>query len=51
MHMHFKHIDIHPALQPYIEKLWVFESDGQAFNDDLKLIVPNDRMKLAIPSS
>ncbi len=49
MHMQFYHIEPHPLLKAYIEKLWVFESNGKALSEDIKLIVPNGRMKLAIP--
>jgi len=49
MQINFQHIAPNPLLKGYVEKLWVFESEGKAFSDDIKLIVPNDRMKLAIP--
>lgn len=47
--MLFQHIPIHPLLQGQIEKLWIFESYGSAMNDDIKLIVPNGRVKIAVP--
>jgi AraC-like DNA-binding protein len=47
--MHFRHLEPHPLLKPYIEKLWVFESYGRLTDADLKLIIPNDRIKVAVP--
>jgi hypothetical protein len=38
-----------PILQPFIEKLWVFESDHPMPNEDMKLIVPNGLIKMVIP--
>lgn len=49
MQMRLQHIDIHPALKGYIEKIWVFESSGRVPYDDMKLIVPNGLLKLTIP--
>lgn len=49
MQTRFVHIEPHPLLKGYIEKMWLFESNGQALNNDIKLIVPNGRIKLAIP--
>ncbi len=42
-------INIPALLQPYIEKMWVFESEGRAPIDDMKLVVPNGRVKLVVP--
>lgn len=47
--MLFQHIPIHPLLKGHIEKLWIFESAGRALSDDIKLIVPNGRVKIAVP--
>jgi AraC-like DNA-binding protein len=47
--VHFRHFNPHPLLKGYVEKLWVFESAGRVTDTDLKLIVPNDRLKIAIP--
>lgn len=37
----------HPLLQPFIAKMWVFESEGRMPELDKKLIVPNANFKLA----
>jgi len=37
----------HPLLQPYLAKLWVFESEGRMPEMEEKLIVPNGNFKLA----
>ena len=37
----------HPLLQPFIAKMWVFESDGRMPELEKKLIVPNANFKLA----
>ena len=42
-------VHIPNVLRPYIEKMWVFESEGRAPVDDMKLVVPNGRMKLVVP--
>ncbi len=47
--MRLQHIEPHQLLKGYIEKLWVFESNGRAPDGDLKLIVPNGCIKLVIP--
>lgn len=47
--MRLQHINPHPLLKGYIEKLWVFESDGRVPNDDMKLVVPNGLIKLMVP--
>ena len=49
MQMRLQHIIPHPLLKGYIEKMWVFESTGRVPNDDMKLVVPNGRIKLVIP--
>ena len=49
MQMRFQQILPHPELRNYIEKIWVFESESPMPNDDMKLIVPNGRLKLIIP--
>jgi hypothetical protein len=48
MQLQFQHIVPHPLLRPYIEKMWVFESSGRMPVNDLKLVVPNGNIKLAI---
>ena len=48
MLLQFQHIIPHPLLKPYIEKMWVFESSGRMPVNDLKLVVPNGNIKLAI---
>lgn len=47
--MNLQHIDPVPQLKSYIEKIWVFESNGPMPSDDMKLIVPNGRLLLVIP--
>lgn len=47
--MKLQHIPVHPMLKGYVEKIWVFESDGKVPDDDMKLIVPNGLVKLVIP--
>ncbi|MFN4248392.1 MAG: DUF6597 domain-containing transcriptional factor [Flavipsychrobacter sp.] len=42
-------VHIPSSLRPYIEKMWVFESEGRAPSDDMKLVVPNGRLKLVVP--
>jgi len=37
----------HQALQPYVAKLWIFESEGRMPEMEEKLIVPNGNFKLA----
>jgi len=37
------------ALKGSIEKIWLYKSDGKITEDDLKMIVPNGRIKLIIP--
>jgi len=47
--MRLRHIVPHPQLERYIDKIWVFESSGRIPADDMRLIVPNGRVKLTIP--
>ena len=47
--MQFKNIIPVPELQKYIGKIWVFESGGQLPPDDIKLVVPNGRIRLLVP--
>lgn len=47
--MRFQHIEPHPLLKASIEKMWIFESSGRMPADDMKLIVPNGRIKLTVP--
>lgn len=49
MQMRFQHITPNPFLKKYIDKIWIFESDGQIPVEDVKLVVPNGRVKLLIP--
>ena len=49
MSIKFKHIPIHPLLKNHIEKIWVLESSGKIPIEDMKIIVPNGRIKLIIP--
>jgi AraC-like DNA-binding protein len=46
----FNPVTPHPLLQPYIDKMWVFESSGRLPAMDRKLIVPNANFKLAFTS-
>jgi hypothetical protein len=45
---HFKAISPHPLLDPYIAKIWVFESSGRLPAQERKLIVPNTNLKLTL---
>lgn len=47
--MQLHNIEPHPLLKGYIEKMWLFESSGRMPNEDMKLVVPNGRIKLAVP--
>ncbi len=47
--MRLQHIQPHPLLKGYIEKLWVFENEEKLQSEDMKLIVPNGMLKLVIP--
>jgi AraC-like DNA-binding protein len=47
--MQLKHIEPHPQLKGYVDKIWVFESGGRIPAEDMKLIVPNGMVKLTIP--
>ena len=49
MQMQLRHIVPHPQLKGYVDKIWVFESDGRIPSEDMRLIVPNGRVKLTIP--
>jgi AraC-like DNA-binding protein len=46
----FNPVTPHPLLQPYVAKMWVFESSGRLPALDRKLIVPNANFKLAFTS-
>ena len=48
MQMRLQNIEPHPLLKSYIEKMWLFESSGKMPVDDLKLVVPNGRIKLSV---
>jgi AraC-like DNA-binding protein len=47
--MRLRFVQPHPRLKGLINKMWVFESDGRAPVEDMKLIVPNGMVKLTIP--
>ena len=49
MHMQFTPYAPHPLLRNYIARIWVFTSGSPIPRDDMKLIVPNGRLKLIIP--
>ena len=49
MSIKFRYIPIHPQLKNHIEKIWVLESSGKIPIGDMKIIVPNGRIKLIIP--
>lgn len=38
----------HPMLDPYIARIWVFESTGRLPTEERKLIVPNANLKLTL---
>jgi AraC-type DNA-binding domain-containing proteins len=46
--LQFHHIEPHPRLKNYIEKMWLFESSGKMPAEDLKLVVPNGNIKLTL---
>ena len=48
MQMRLQNIEPHPLLKSYIEKMWLFESNGKMPVEDLKLVVPNGRIKLSV---
>jgi hypothetical protein len=48
MQMRFQHIEPHPLLRDYIERMWIFESSGRMPIDDVKLVVPNGLLKLSV---
>lgn len=49
MDIKFRNIPVHPLLKKHIEKIWVLESKGKIPIEDLKIIIPNGRIKLIIP--
>lgn len=48
MPIEFHHIEPHFLLKNYIEKMWIFESNGKMPVDDMKLVVPNGNIKLTV---
>ena len=48
MQMRLQNIEPHPLLKGYIDKMWLFESNGKMPVDDLKLVVPNGHLKLSV---
>jgi AraC-like DNA-binding protein len=47
--MNLRRIEPYPQLKRHIKKMWLFESNGRAPSEDMKLIVPNGMLKLTIP--
>jgi hypothetical protein len=47
--MKFQEIQPISPLRPYIDRIFILECEGKLPKDDLKLIVPNARVKLVIP--
>ena len=47
--MRLRFIQPIPRLRDFIEKVWVFESDGALPNLDMRLFVPNGLVKLIVP--
>src|SRR6185312_9162914 len=47
--MRLRFIKPHPQLAGCVNKMWVFESEGRAPAEDMKLIVPNGMVKMTIP--
>ena len=48
MSMQFHHIEPHPLLKNYIEKMWIFKTSGKMPAEDMKLVVPNGNIKLTV---
>lgn len=48
MQIQFVHIEPHPLLKRFIEKMWLFKSSGRMPKEDMKLVVPNGNLKLTI---
>lgn len=48
MKLEFQHIEPCSSLKRYIEKMWLFKSNGRMPADDMKLVVPNGNLKLTI---
>jgi AraC-like DNA-binding protein len=46
--MRLQNIQPHPLLKSYIDKIWLFESNGKMPAEDLKLVVPNGHIKLSV---
>ena len=46
--MVLRRLNPHPALAPYVEKMWLFESDAGIPSGDMRTIVPNGLMKMII---
>ena len=47
--MRLRYVQPCPQLREYIGKMWVFETNGRAPDEDMKLIVPNGMVKMTIP--
>ena len=48
MDFQFNSIPPHPLLEPFVAKIWVFESSGRLPAQERKLIVPNTHLKLTL---
>ena len=48
MQMRLQNIEPHPLLKSYIDKMWLFVSNGKMPVEDLKLVVPNGHIKLSV---
>lgn len=49
MQMRLQYVKIHTVLKGYVSKMWLFESNGRAPVEDMKLIAPDGKAKLTIP--
>lgn len=47
--MEIRFFPVHPLLSPFVAHLWAVESQTSFLPDDLKVILPNGRMKLVFP--
>jgi len=49
MQIRLRNIPVHPSLRGYVDRIFVFETDGRVPEGDLRTIVPNGLSKLVIP--
>ena len=49
MQIQIQHVNVHPLLKGYIEKIFVLETEGRVRDPGLKAIVPNGFLKLVVP--